>query len=542
MSRSFASVAVLVAVGGFFAGCLGADDAPNALADDVALAVPDGWWLTSIPSTLTDEKHDHGNRSEHANLTTANFHVIGWDPLVTESYGTTLVGMGCGGAVDRADGKRLAVVHSIATDVSFVVADITDPAEPMMMGEFYMPNAVIWDADITADGNHVLVGAYPYAIFGEAVPVLPPPLGTAAPYEGSYSFVGHHGAIPPASELPTPVDGAPLQMQYRSACTGGAWVDLAGPESYFPYGPGVVMVGIQDPATPTLEDWVPQPAIGPHSVSSALIDGTLYATASVTNLHHESSYYSIFEVVDLPTGGKLAPLSVIPAPGVNSPNLNGHIDIFISKHLGDGKTYGYLANAYGMYIYDLTNPRAPLRVSYFANDNMGSLHTTYTFPEMWGDKVYMIAAEEVGEPVDLPSGWAYILDITDPANPNEVGRWTLPVKPKWDDGGLMFSPHYVAVMNHTMFVSNYHGGLWAVDISDPTMPMASGLFVPDRESTAPFGGAETYGPSIEDVIVHPDGVITTWDGAGGVYNLHFMESMPGALAPPWGSDAMEHQH
>jgi hypothetical protein len=558
-SEAKRSGAVAVAAALLLAGCLGGSDDALTTGDDVALAVPDDWWLTSIPSSLTDEKHNHGNRTEHLDLTTANFHVAGWDPLVTEAYGTTLVGMGCGGAADRADGRRLAVVHSIATDVSFVVADVMDPAAPMMLGEFYMPNAVVWDADITADGMNVLVGAYPYFIFdltnpAAYVPTLPPVGGGAVDspdLSGTISFAGNHAAERSAADLPPPIADAAMPIFYRSACTGT--ISEVTPVNYLPYGPGIVMVSIADPANPELADWRNQPAVGPHTVSSALIDGVLWATASVTNLNREGSYYSLFNVIDTPAGAKLQQVGHIEAPGINSrvppavnPDdpvgiafnflTNGHIDVYISKHLGDGKTYGYLANAYGMYVYDLSGP-VPMQVGVWHDEvHPGGLHTTYTFPEMWGDKVYMIAAEEVGEPVELPSGYAYILDITDPTKPTEVSRWTLPIKPKWDDGGLMFSPHYVAVMNHTMLVSNYHGGLWAVDISDPTMPMASGLFVPDRESPSTFGGAAQYGPSIEDVIVHPDGVITTWDGAGGVYNLHFIESVPGALAPPWGSD------
>lgn len=496
MSRAIALPLVLSLLA---AGCVSQATEVAPDAGETAGVAAD-WWVGSIPSSLTHEDHDHADRAQHAGLTTPNFEVLGWDPLVTESYGTTLTGMGCGGAVTREDGLRLAIVHSISTDVSFVVADVTDPAAPKMVGEFYMPNAVVWDADISADGMHVLVGAYPYAIFGGPIPELP---------------------------VPVSADAQP-QILYRSACTGGEFVELAGPESYLPFGPGIVMVGIADPAAPTLEDWVPQPVIGPHSVGSQAIGGKVYATSSVTNLQHHVSYYTIFEIV----GSKLVPYTVIRAPGMPGPfEFNGHTDVFLHEHPVTGKLLAHLANWDGYYIYDISGP-APIEVS--AWYDAGSVHTTYPFPALVDDKVYIAVGQEVGEPQDLPTGWIYILDITDPAAPTEVGRWTLPVKPKWDDGSLQFSPHYVAILNQTMFVSNYHGGLWAVDISDLAAPAAIGVFVPERGSPANFDGAESYGPNVEDVIVDPaTGLLTTWDGAGGVYVLRFNEAMAKVPAPRW---------
>jgi len=501
MSRVLLFAAALL-----FAGCVtpATDVDPQAAASGGLAA---DWWETAIPNILLDPKHDHSLRAQHQGLTTSNFEVLGWDPLLTESYGTSLVGMGCGGAVAREDGRKLAVVHSIATDVSFVVADVTDPAAPMMMGEFYMPNAVVWDADISADGMHVLIGAYPYAIFGDAVPVLP-------------------GGVVSAPEVP-------LRIEYRNACTGET--SEVGPINYLPFGPGIVMVGIADPAAPVFEDWVSQPAVGPHSVGSQMIDGTVYATSSVTNLQHEGSYYTIFEII----GPKLVPVSVIQTPGVYAPAIltNGHTDVFLQKHPVTGALLAHLANWDGYYIVDLSIPAVPMIIAEWFD--AGNVHTTYPFPTMWGEKQYILVGQEVGEPEERPTGWIYILDITDPTAPTEVGRWTLPAKFPWTDvneggTGLLFSPHYVSILNTTMFVSNYHGGLWAVDITDPTAPAAIGIFVPDRESSAPYGGAESYGPSIEDVIVDPlTGILTTWDGAGGVYNLRFNDMMAMVPAPAW---------
>ncbi|HUR69858.1 MAG TPA: hypothetical protein VM370_11490 [Candidatus Thermoplasmatota archaeon] len=498
MSR--AHLLLLALVGIVAAGCV--TPATNVDPESVTGTIPAGWWENAIPSSLTDEKHDHAKRADHAGITTSNFEVLGWDPLTTEAYGTTLTGMGCGGAITREDGMRLAIVHSISTDVSFVVADITDPTAPKMMGEFYMPNAVIWDADISADGQHVLVGAYPYAIFGGPVPVLPGQAAASTPQ----------------------VPG--LSIQFRSACTGK--VSEVGPINYLPFGPGIVMIGVQDPSNPTFEDWISQPAVGPHSVGSQLIDGKVYATSSVTNLVHSASYYTIFEIV----GSKLVPYTVIRTPGTPPPTeLNGHTDVFLAKHPVTGQLLAYLANWDGMYIYDISTPVPQELSSWY---DAGNLHTTYPFPTTIGDKVYMLAGQEVGEPTDLPSGWVYILDITDPTIPTEVGRWTIPVKPKWDDGGLQFSPHYVAILNQTMFVANYHGGMWAVDISDLAHPQAIGIFVPERESPTNFDGAESYGPSIEDVVVdEATGLLTTWDNSGGVYTMRFHDEMASVKAPAW---------
>lgn len=501
MSRAFPLTLLVLSL--VAAGCV----APGSAVDPQAAAtgaVAEDWWANAVPSSVTHPDHDHADRAQHAGLTTPNFEVLGWDPLVTQTFGTTLTGMGCGGAVTRTDGMRLAIVHSISTQVSFVVADVTDPAAPKMLGEFYLPNAVVWDADISADGMHVLIGAYPPGpLFGRSV-TLPAPGALAVPQWARADV---------------------SMMQFRNACTGE--VKAIGPPNYLP-GPAIVMAGIQDPTDPVFEAYVPQPVIGPHSVGSQMIDGTLYATSSVTNLVHSGSYYTIFTI----EGSALVPYTVIQTPGIVGPTaLNGHTDVFLHKHPLTGATLAYLANWDGMYVYDISTPVAT-EVSRWYDD--GSVHTTYPFPFLVDDKQYLLVGQEVGEPAELPTGWVYILDVTDPAAPTEVGRWTLPVKPKWDDGGLQFSPHYVAVLNETMFVSNYHGGLWAVDISDMSAPAAIGLFVPERMSPANYGDAESYGPVVEDVIVDATtGIITTWDGAGGVYQLRFDETMPKVHAPRW---------
>ncbi len=487
------------------AGCLqGAEPGVDAsttgpLPPDFAL----DWALNAIPF---GDGHDHADYAHHQNLSTPNFRVIGWNPLESDVLGTTPTGMGCGG-IGTPDGeRRIAVVHTFSTDVAFVVADVTDPTNPVKLGEYVLENIHAWDATVTPDGRHVLIGAYP--------PVLKPGWSPG----------------PPGTDVLGALDTVVVQPKWRDACTGEE--RAAGPEQSLPLAPAIIMVGISDPENPVLEDFVPQPILGPHSVSSALIDGTLYAMSSVTNLVHEASYYSFFEIVGTPTGGAvLEPLSTIEAPGVASPALNGHVDVEMQKHPITGQVLAYLANwDEGLAVYDMTNPRVPMPVSTWKDGTRGAIHETMPFDVLWNGTHYTLIGQEVGEPVDLPSGIVYILDTTDPANPVEVGRWTLPMKPKWD-GGLQFSTHYLEVVNRTMFVTNYHGGLWAVDISDPSQPGAVGLFVPDRAPPKPH--PRQGGPVVADVLAWEDGILTVWDGSGGIYQLRFDDSNPAPKPEPW---------
>lgn len=510
MDRTVLALALVAALA-VTAGCLGDDEADPADAaggGNATEAVADQWWKGSIP---WGDNHTHSNRSQHRGLNTANFEVIGYDPLVTEALNSTPTGMSCGGTAQREDGRRLALVHTFDTEVAFIVADVTDPANPVKLGEYILPNVHVWDATLSADGEHALVGAYPPVLKPGWEPHLPPPPDT--------------GPMPEMDRRKVKV-----QPKFRNACTGEV-VDL-GPERYLPMGPSLILVGLQDPTDPELEDAVPQPVIGPHSVSSSKVDGTVYATSSVTNLVHEATYYSFFEVQETPQGGKLAPLSVIRAPGHPPPGeLNGHIDVTLQTHPKTGDPLAYLANwDEGVAVYDMSNPRVPRKLGSWEEDTQGSIHETLPLPTLRNGTHLTIAGQEVGERENLPSGIVFILNTTDPANPKEVGRWTIPVKPQgWP--GLMFSTHYVEVVGDTMFVSNYHGGLWAVDISDPSQPRAVGHFLPNRTSPKPHPDAGP--PSVNDVHAGPNGTLTIWDASAGIYQLDFDASTPAPEAPPW---------
>jgi hypothetical protein len=138
-----------------------------------------------------------------------------------------------------------------------------------------------------------------------------------------------------------------------------------------------------------------------------------------------------------------------------------------------------------------------------------------------------------GRPVNRPTGWVIVLDTTDPAQPQEAGRWTLPVDVVWE-GRLMFSTHYLTVVDRTMFVSMYHGGLWAADLTTLPEPLTVGVLIPANVPPIPVPGARAgWAPETLDVLAQPDGSLAVFDASSGVYTVRFDASRPAPPPPPW---------
>ena len=521
-SRSPVLLAVLASL--VIAGCVQAPDegAGGNAAPSAAGSLPAGWAERAIPS---GEGHDHFDPLQHQGLSTPNFKLLGWDPLVTDATGGTAGGYYCGEVATTAEGRRLAVVNSFNTDVAFVVADVTDPAQPVKVGEYVLPNVHVYDVAMTPDGQHVIVAANP---------------DRSAP-----SLGGAQGA------LGLPAQGVLVQPLFRDACTGET--RAAGPEQVLPLAPATLLIGVHDPAKPTFEDAQPAPVLGPHSVSTASVDNETFVMSSITNLAHQGSYFQFFTLADTPLGHRLALQSVYQAPSSQgkTPVINGHVDASMHKHPATGQRIAYLADwDAGLIILDMSNPRVPRELAqwseykgglggYMTGDESGNLHETLPMDELWDGRHYTLVGQEIiSKPEDHPTGWVYVLDTTDPANPVEAGRWTLPVDVEWG-ADLQFSTHYVEVVGRTMFVTLYHGGVWAVDLSTPERianPPTIGAFVPGNVSPSPPSGrarASEGVPNVLDVLAYPNGDLVVFDDQSGVYVLRFDAADPAPAPEPW---------
>ena len=104
--------------------------------------------------------HDHNDPAHHGGLSTPNFEVLGWDPLVTDYHGATSGDYFCAD-LGSLDGRQIAVSHSFNSDVALVVVDVTEPARPVFLGELVLPRTHVWDVAMLPDASYAVLATSP---------------------------------------------------------------------------------------------------------------------------------------------------------------------------------------------------------------------------------------------------------------------------------------------------------------------------------------------------------------------------------------------
>jgi hypothetical protein len=487
---------------------------------DPRQVIPDDWAELAIPQT---PEHSHRDPKQHKNLSTPNFVELGYNPMITDYYGKTAGDHFCGDVKEK-DGRTLSVVHSWGSDVAFVLVDVTDPAHPEKVGELVMANTQVYDIGLSADFHYVAMSTSPF----------------------------DSGPDQNQADVP-PIDHKAQTAVWRDFCTGQSF--SIGPEAGLPYACGVVLVDISNVRNPSVADFRQLPVIGSHSVHVDTVKGQTFITVSVDNAASTASYYGFFQILPTAAGAKLNLVGVynyVPeSQSKLAPSVGLHMDGTVAEHPVTHQRLAWLAmRGAGFTIVNLDNPATPQFVANFRPFPMG-IHSVLPLKELWDGRHYTILGEECGGATrGNPSCLIMVVDTTDPAKPTFVGAWTLPVPVQWREG-LEFSMHYYDVFNRTLFVTTYHGGLWAIDLSDlgrlSTMP-AVGVFIPDQESPKPVpprpqrsiagnalftvaGTTLNDRPTLCDVVASSNGVLTTWDAQGGLYTLRFDVGRPAPAMP-----------
>ena len=125
----------------------------------------------------------------------------------------------------------------------------------------------------------------------------------------------------------------------------------------------------------------------------------------------------------------------------------------------------------GMIVYDVAEPLDPKRIGYFHSGGLGVHRIVYT----GGRYAYMSA---------IPDGFDdriwIVVDMADPKQPVEVGRWWWPGQwsgggetPTWPEG-QRFAAHHALLDGTTAYLGYGDAGLVVLDISDVGSPKKIG--------------------------------------------------------------------
>lgn len=116
---------------------------------------------------------------------------------------------------------------------------------------------------------------------------------------------------------------------------------------------------------------------------------------------------------------------------------------------GDGKV--------GLALYDISDPLRPREKAFYRTAGSG-LHR---FQLDCARRLVYAGGGAEGFPSDI----ALIIDISDPSQPREVGRWGGPIP-----SGTPFRTHHPLRQDNRLYVSLWYDGFAILDISDPTQP------------------------------------------------------------------------
>lgn len=327
--------------------------------------------------------------------------------------------------------------------------------------------------------------------------------------------------------------------------------------------PGVAAIDVSDPAGLKEVAFFSDPAgvlnpadtpapvgFGPHTVSSGNIGGqeyVFYVAYGVAILRFTGD---AFEVVGrYVTNDEASALQDAVAQLASDPeafrtfayrSVYAHDVSFFDD---DGRPLLLVAYAYdGLKVLDLSDPALPVPVARWLPPPDGD-HPHYVHSAAaaridgrliiaLGTETFEPELQEIASPI-------WILDATDAvadgdplAEPVHEGTWRNPGGAP--SGDLHRSVHFFRIHGGDLYLSHYHGGVWAVGIGTPeerAAPRAWGYIMPVPDDAVPVPeecclGHDTAGaPMVLDVEVTDDGVFAA-DHVQGLVALRFTRPSP----------------
>ncbi len=310
--------------------------------------------------------------------------------------------------------------------------------------------------------------------------------------------------------------------------------------------PGVAAIDVSDPVAPQeAAFWADPQDFGSHTISAGVVDGTQYVfslAVGVNILRYDAAGFTLVgkyvtadepflaEAVQSSTGAQTYALRA----------LYGH-DMTFYQDPGTGLPLLLVAYAYqGLKVLDLSVPSLPVLVARWQPPADGEhrhyVHSVQAERQEDGRLLVVVGSETFEDELQSIASPVWVLDATDAvasppltAEPVHLGTWRNPgLAPA---GLLTLSVHFFRLQEGRLYLSHYHGGMWAIDLRTPEAqaePREYAYILPVPESPAipPEGcciGFDLAGvPMVFDVEVG-DGVVYGADMAQGLVTVRFGE-------------------
>lgn len=371
-----------------------------------------------------------------------------------------------------------STVYIADASAGLQVVDISERTKPTGLGSYEVPGghagslAVSEKLAYVADHNlglHVVdistpaqprcVGCYSPIGFADGVAVA-----------GNYAYVaaGRYGLrVVNVRDAAQPREVSDLPTDYRATT-----VAIAGNCAFVStFGAFMYLVDISDPTHPhgCIYD-ISQPGRTGNNVRNQVIhEGILYlASEGQLTLHDIHTPLSPHELSCVDLWGS----AIFPA--ARTPTATG---IAVS-----GKVAYLAAEAGGVWMIDVSDPRRPTRIGVFDEPatmepkEKGKTKPIYAGDlAVLGDFLYVIDDDLLR-----------VLDVSDPTSPREVGSLSLPA-------GIFGWGPFLAIAGHTVYIADGAAGLVAVDVLDPTNPrLTARQRLPGYASAVVVDGSYAY--------------------------------------------------
>lgn len=319
--------------------------------------------------------------------------------------------------------------------------------------------------------------------------------------------------------------------------------------------PGVAAIDVSDPTNPVERAfWSDPQNYGAHTVGAATMDGVRYvfSIALGVNILRDDGdaltlvgkYVTNDQLSALDALGMLNTDDGADAAAVAQTyalrSLYGH-DMSVYHDPITTKTFLLVAYAYdGLKILDLTIPSLPvLQARWMPPPDTAHKHYTHSVQAERGadGRLIVVVGSETFEPANQNiASPVWILDATaavdDPVplrtEPSHLSTWRNPGNAP--AGNLGISVHFFRIVEGILYISHYHGGVWAVDLRTEAAratPEAFGYMMPVGPGAirAPEGcciGFSLDGvPMVFDVAAQPGGTVFAADLTQGVSRIQF---------------------